>query len=203
MQTPHGIAEEAKYHVQSSLVSVALFETQLHLSFIQKNSKGAMKIALLLFVWLLPRLAAGFDYSLADGAALVLTDVETSIADIKTLFRREETLVSVKDIKWIANENGDTTGQSVLLWQTFVDRQLIASGSVSLADAGRELPTTIENVGNFTIDRRGRVPVEVLMRVDNSTESASGEYQAYNKGWSLAPLLAVLVLAMTTRMVCE
>lgn len=164
-----------------------------------------MKITTFLFSLLFARLAAGFDYSLAGDddqtAALVLTDLETGIKDIKTIFRDEETLVSVKDITWQANEDGDTTGSSVLMWQTFVDDKLIASGNVSLANVDRELPTTLDFAGNFTVSDRGRVQVQVLLKVDASNATASGEYQAYRKGWSLAPLLVVLFLAMTTRMV--
>ena len=160
-----------------------------------------MKIAAALLLWAMPRLAAGFDYSLVpDGekTAVKLTDKETSISDLKTIFTDEDILVSVSDVEWTSN--ADATNSTTLFWETYVDGQLQDSGTQSLADVGRELPTSFET-GEIKVASRGQHRIEVRLKVDDSVATASKEVQAYASGVSIIPLLVVLILAVTTRMV--
>ena len=76
----------------------------------------------------------------------------------------------------------------------------MATGSVSLEEVGRELPTSID-AGTIKVDKGGRYSIEVRMTIDGSKASADGEYEAYGAGVAIIPLLVVLVLAVTTHMV--
>ena len=154
----------------------------------------------LLLLW--PSLVTGFDYSLDGAEGLILTDSETGITDLKTIFTDEDTAVTVDGISWVANDDAtNTTGSLFLFWETFVNGELQDSGNVSLADVGRELPTSIE-AGTIKVSDRERVDISVIMTVDDSSAEATGSYKAYGKGMSIIPLLVVLIFAASTRMVC-
>jgi hypothetical protein len=62
--------------------------------------------------------AAAFDYSLAGGGDLFLTDVKTSISGIVTLFTGEDTAVAVEGIAWESGSNGTDT---FLIYETMVN----------------------------------------------------------------------------------
>jgi hypothetical protein len=76
----------------------------------------------------------------------------------------------------------------------------MATGSVSLEEVDRELPTSID-AGTIKVDKKGRYTIEVRMTIDDNEATASGEYEAYGAGVAIIPLLIVLVLAVTTHMV--
>ena len=163
-----------------------------------------MKIVAALLLLLLPSLAAGFDYSLVLGedTAVALVDKETGITDIRTIFTDEDVLVSVKEVMWERNDNNSTASSSdTLFWETFVDGKLQDSGSQSLANVGRELPTTIDT-GEIKVGARGTRTIAVVLTVDDANITVTKDVRAYASGVSIIPLLVVLILAVTTRMVC-
>jgi Na+/H+ antiporter NhaC len=47
----------------------------------------------------------------------------------------------------------------------------------------------------------GTATIEVILELDSSESSTSGEFQVYRAGVSLIPLFLILILAMTTQMV--
>lgn len=107
-------------------------------------------------------------------------------------------MVSVSGIKWKLSESPTDTLQ--LNWETLVDGQVIASGSVDLDSTSRELPTSVD-AGEIIISDRGRSTVEVVLTVDDSSASTSAEFQVFGSGAAIIPLLIILLLAMTTKMV--
>ena len=156
---------------------------------------------------ILPRLlplifqAAAFDYSLTGAGNIVLTDEATSITDIVTIFTDESVLVTVDGIEW--NATGSVEGSDNLLrFETLVDGETQASGSISLEDVSRELPTSID-AGAIKVDKGGRYTIEVILSVDSSEESTSESYEAYAAGVAIIPLIMVLVFAITTQMVSQ
>ena len=62
--------------------------------------------------------AAAFDYSLAKGGDLFLTDIKTSISGILTLFTGEDIAVAVEGIEWEEGSNGTDT---LLIYETLVN----------------------------------------------------------------------------------
>jgi hypothetical protein len=129
-----------------------------------------------------------------------LIDKETSIPGIKTIFKDKPALVSVSGIEWEASETPTST--LTLNWVTLVDGEIVTSGSVDLDSTSRELLTSID-AGEIIISDRGRSTVEVRLQVDNSSASTTAEFQVFGAGAAIAPLLIILFLAMTTKMVSE
>lgn len=81
----------------------------------------------------------------------------------------------------------------------FVDGVQQATGTVDLNDS-RQLPSEI-NAGNATVSNSGTHTIEVVVVLDDVETIGSRQYQSFNKGASFAPLVVVLVFAMTTHMV--
>jgi len=144
---------------------------------------------------------SAFDYGLSEGEDLRLSllDVDTGISDIKTIFNGELVGVTVVGIEFAPNE-GNVTTPDFITWETKVDGKVQASGTYSLVDVGRELPSEIE-VGEISVGSRGRHEIVVLLSLGDSSLEPSGEYESYAAGVSIIPLIVVLVLAASTRMV--
>jgi hypothetical protein len=143
-----------------------------------------------------------FDYSLDDTSetTMSITDDTTGIPNVKTLFIGELHSIVVDGMSWLPNESNASTTSDLLLWRTTIDGNVVASGNVSLADAGRELPSMID-AGSFTVSTNGKHSIEVRLMVDDSMLIVSGDYVAYRAGVSIIPMLLVLIMAMTTQLV--
>jgi hypothetical protein len=143
-----------------------------------------------------------FDYQITGSESIVLTDVETGIDKIATIFTDEQILVSVDGLTWEPSTTNVTESNNLLVWETFLDGQLQpqASGTQSLADTGRILPTRID-AGEIVVGSGGRVNIRVEITVDGNTITTEKEFEAYGSGVSIIPLLVVLVFALSTRMV--
>jgi hypothetical protein len=150
-------------------------------------------------VSLLATTGLAFDYAIYDPGVLVLSDVNTGISPIVTIFKGDEFNVTVQDIGWEPAENA--TDSDTLFWTTFINGNLAGNGTVSLADIGRELPTKIP-VGTYLINDKGTADIVVTLTLDGVNSTTSGSYQVYAAGLSIVPLIVILVLAMGTRMVC-
>jgi hypothetical protein len=148
--------------------------------------------------------ATAFDYGLNsepdEEPTLSLTDTETGIADIKTLFIGEPTAVTVNGLSWIPIEDGVESNASAIIWTTLVDGNVVATGNVSLVGLGRALPTTVE-AGSFIVTNNQEHTIEVVLKVDTTEVTVSTPIVAYRPGVSLFPLIVVLLLALTTHMV--
>ena len=156
-------------------------------------------LSLLFGAALLPH-ANAFNYALDSAGGLSLTDTETSITDIKTIFTDEATAVSVVGLEWVPNESNNTGGE-VLLCETFVGGEKVAEGEFNLTSLSeRELPDTVD-CGSITIKGNGRHEVTTKVSVDGSEVEVGQEFEAFAPGVAIIPLLVVLVLAMTTQMV--
>lgn len=143
--------------------------------------------------------AVAFDYDIVGGGSVVLTDVATQISPLETLFVEEKVAVVADGIEWEANGGNTTTG--TLSFETFLDGKLVASGSQSLDDIGRSLPSSVD-AGTLSVPKGGRYTIEVFMKVDDTSEaSTSGEFEAYGAGVAILPLLVIIVLAVATNMV--
>jgi len=147
--------------------------------------------------------ANAFTYELVGVDSLSLTDQETSIPDIKTIFKSEATGVSVSDLIWEARENGTDTGGNILTCQAYVgDEPQGEAGTFNLSElAEKELPAGMD-CGVIRINDSGRHTVRVVLTIeDNSEAEISGDFQVFGPGVAIIPLIIVLVLAITTQMV--
>jgi hypothetical protein len=124
--------------------------------------------------------AAAFDYSLVGAGSILLTDVETGIGDILTIFTDSVIGVAVDGLEW--NETGSVDqSDDTLYWETLLDGEVQSTGSFSLADVGRELPITFD-AGSVKTSKKGRRAIEVRITVDSSTASTDTSVQAYSAG---------------------
>lgn len=159
--------------------------------------------SLLLLVVLPLQQSAAFDYIFVEEPeepAIVLTDVETGISEIKTIFLNELVGVTATGIEWEALEDGETV-PDVALWENSVDGTVQASGELNLTDVGRVLPDELD-AGEIKISSRGRHKIVVTLALNGTSFfEASGEYEAYAAGVSIIPLIVVLIMAASTRMV--
>jgi hypothetical protein len=145
--------------------------------------------------------AFAFDYGLSAAGDLELTDIETGIEDIKTIFIKKDIAVKVTGVEWELSES-NTTGSDILRWETSVGGEVQATGELNLtSDIGpRELPDEID-AGSIRVSNPGRPEITVTLYVDETEASSSGEFEAYRPGAAIVPLIVVLLLALTTRMV--
>jgi hypothetical protein len=152
-----------------------------------------------LVYFLLFGLASGFDYGLiADTGELSFGDVETQISSIQTLFLDQEASVTVGGLAW--EQLNASSSDDLLFYETFVDGQLQSSGNMSLADVGRELPSSV-SAGTIIVTKRGTAYVTVFLKVGDSEAVVAGTMRSFKAGVSVIPLLIILILAMTTHMV--
>jgi hypothetical protein len=124
--------------------------------------------------------AAAFDYSLVGAGSLSLTDLETGIGGIMTIFTDSLIGVAVDGLEW--NETGSVDqSDDTLYWETLIDGEVQSTGNMSLADVGRQLPTSFD-AGSVKTSKKGRRSIEVRITVDSSTVSTDTKAQAYGAG---------------------
>lgn len=152
------------------------------------------------FILLLGEQVRAFNYNLFEAGGLSLTDIETSITDIRTLFTNELTSVAVTGVAWTPNETNSTDDET-LLCELMVDGVVVSNATLNLTElAARELPDTVE-CGSFEVKDNGAHDISVKLTVDESEIGTSTELQAFAPGVSIIPLVVVLVMALTTHMV--
>ena len=153
------------------------------------------------------RSTCAFDYDLASVGSISLMDSATSISDVVTLFLDQAVIVSVSDLEWvpIVKDYEYNEDENILHYETRVDGILQEEGNISLKDVGRELPSSID-VGEIIVTKAGRHEINVTITVVDSREegatvSTVAEYESYNKGLAIIPLMIIMILAVTTNMV--
>jgi hypothetical protein len=114
------------------------------------------------------------------------------------MFIGETVNVTLEGIEWAPKEN--ITNGTTVFYETYVNGVIQASGNYSLADVGRELPTS-GFAGTVKSDVKGTTSITVVLTLDGAESDTGGEYNTYAKGVAIVPLIIVLLLAMTTRMV--
>ena len=117
------------------------------------------------------------------------------------MFTGEEVNVTLEGMVWEPKQNA--TNDTTLFYDTFVNGMLEDSGNFSLADVGRELPSELF-CGTVSSGTKGTTTITVVLSLDDviyDDPPAENSYQTYAPGLSIVPLLIVLILAMTTRMV--
>ena len=137
--------------------------------------------------------------SIVSAGSISLTDVATSISGLQTIFVDNEIAVTADGLEWIASEAINDTNDT-LVYETLVDGNIVATGSVSLTDVDQELPTSID-AGTISIPNKGRYTIEVVLTIGDSEASTSSQFEAYGAGVAIIPLLVVLTLAICTNMV--
>ena len=126
-----------------------------------------------------------------------INDVASEIPDIATI-HNSRVFEVIQGLTW--NEQVFVLNSTnTLIWTMFVDGVQQATGTVDLNDS-RQLPSEI-NAGNATVSSTGTHTIEVVVVLDDVETIGSRQYQSFNKGASFAPLVVVLVFAMTTHMV--
>lgn len=163
---------------------------------------------LLITLLILPASTTALEYVPdASGSTLNLEDESTKIGEIRTIFIGDTTLVALDGIEWSAVESDSTanaTSSNNLVWETAVNGVIQDSGVIGLSDVDdRDLPTSIE-AGSIVIEKRQTATVSVTIFLEDDPKASttgSGNYQTFARGASLVPLILILVLAMTTKMV--
>jgi len=146
------------------------------------------------FVSTSSNLQGGYD---VEADYLYINDVASQIPDIATI-HNGRTFEVIQGLVW-SEQEFVSNSTNVLLWTMFVDGNEQASGEIDLS-ASRALPSEI-NAGTASVSNSGTHTIEVVVSVDDIESGASRDYQSFNKGASFAPLVVVLVFAVTTHMV--
>lgn len=146
-------------------------------------------------LWLVGTAATAKAFELTGSGGISLTDVDTGIGPIETVFTDEPTLVTVTGLEW----GEDTSTVTTLTYETFVNGKSKASGSIDL-DADEGLPGSVE-AGEVFVNDRGTTSFRVVLTSGDSSSENSADFQAFGNGVAIIPLLVVLGLAVTTRMV--
>jgi hypothetical protein len=130
--------------------------------------------------------------------ALYLIDSQSSIEDLKTLHNGFKVAVSVSGIAWSVMT--EPKNSSVMTWTTFVDGNVVQSDTIDLAADGFN-PIQSIDVGEITSSGSGRRFVTVDLELNGVTTTVEGEYESFQSGVTIIPLIVILVLAATTHMV--
>lgn len=126
-----------------------------------------------------------------------INDIASEIPDIATI-HNDRVFEVVQGLAW-DEQAFVPSSTNLLLWTMFVDGKERASGQVDLR-ASRVLPSEI-NAGNATVSNSGTHTIEVVVNLDDIETAGSRNYQSFGMGASFAPLVVVLLFAMTTHMV--
>ena len=121
--------------------------------------------------------------------SVLLTDEETQISGIETLFLDQNVMVTVDGVEW--EFSNSTGGDFEVKYETFVDDELQDSGTISLVGTGRELPTSFD-VGVIKAEDKGEVSISVTLTLDENEVSTDSTHQAFKAGNAIWPLLLVL-----------
>jgi hypothetical protein len=146
-------------------------------------------------------LTQGFDYMIDVGESslgLFLIDIESGIDSLQSLHTGDTIAVEVSGIAWIARET--PTDTSNLTYSTFLDGDLVATGTVDLSADGKTLPGSVA-AGEITVTSAGRRTITVELVLDGVKNVAESEYECFGAGVAMFPLLVILILAATTQMV--
>ncbi|CAJ1935026.1 unnamed protein product [Cylindrotheca closterium] len=141
---------------------------------------------------------AAFDYDIVGAGSVVLTDVDTGISDLRTIFTDDEIAVSLDGLEW--ESNGGNTTDGLLFYKTYLDGELMSEGNMTLGDVGRELPSGLD-AGTVKATAGGRHTIEVIVTSGEAEAVTDREVESYAAGVSILPLLVILVLSVTTNMV--
>jgi len=114
------------------------------------------------------------------------------------MFIGEEVNVTLADIVWEPAEVA--TNATTVFYETSVNGVVQATGNYSLEGVGRELPSD-GFVGTVKSNQKGTSTITVVLTLDNVVSETGASYQTYAPGVSIVPLILILILAMTTRMV--
>ena len=158
-----------------------------------------MKSALFLLSALFVQATDAFQLLPCEECTVELTDDDTGISSIKTIFKGEAMNATVTGLAW--DLAAETAANSSIMYKTFVNDQLVEEGSVEVGD-GTDLPSSIQVGSLIVVNDRGEVTIRVdLMQGTATEESTSRTYQSFRPGVSIIPLLVVLIMAFSTKMV--
>lgn len=143
-------------------------------------------------VWLATAVGMVDAYDITAAGDISLTDVETGISDLRTVFTDEDTLVTVSGLEW-----EDTETVTEVTFETFVNGKLKASGTV---DTTEGLPDSID-AGTVVVKDRGTASFYVKITSGETSADTQADFQSFGNGVAIIPLLVVLGLAVTTQMV--
>lgn len=114
------------------------------------------------------------------------------------MFIGQDVNVTLANIVWEPVENA--TNASVVFYKTSVNGVVQATGNYSLIGIGRELPTS-GFAGTVKSDTKGTATIKGVVSLDNVESETDSSYQTYAPRVSIVPLIMVLLLAISTRMV--
>ena len=135
------------------------------------------------------------DYAL-DGASMTLSDMTTGVSDIITLFDNYEFEI-VTSLSW-ASISPAVNSSNILKWVTSVDGEDVGSGEFTIAS--RQLPSEIDT-GTATVSKSGKHTVAVTVSLDDTVVYAVENYQSFKAGVAIIPLIIIIGLAMSLKMV--
>lgn len=134
----------------------------------------------------------GFTLGESD-LSLTLTDAETGVSPVSTVFVQEKVGVVVQNITWEGSRDAD----SFLWYTTSIDGEVVAEGKIYLSEDEEELPTSIF-AGEAVVSNRGSTKIEVKLAISDSKASASVTVQSF-RGWvTLFPFLAIIFATLIT-----
>lgn len=145
--------------------------------------------------------AYSLDQSEANDLMVRLTDVETNISPISLLLQNKETKVTVEGLSWSSNSTSDNENQEKFLnYTTYVEDDVVASGSILLPDDPLELPVSID-VGVLSVRNTGTVSLRVVLMDMEMRESwVDMQVRAYQPWIASVPFVVALIMFLAFRM---
>lgn len=142
-------------------------------------------------LWLAATTVSG--YEITSAGEMSLTDSDTGISGILTVFTDEPIMVTLDGLEW-----GEDMNVTTLSWEVFIEGKSVLQDSMELD--GEDLPSSLE-AGEVYVKDRGMTNFRVELTSGESSADTSLDLPAFGNGVAIIPLLVVLGLAMTTKMV--
>lgn len=138
-----------------------------------------------------------YGYELTSVGDISLTDEDTGLSGLATIFTGEPTKVTVGDLEW----DSENTANSTLRYETFINDKSVNAGEMALDQSS--MPPSSVDVGTILLENgnSGTTTIRVEFSTGSSSQSTSADFQAFRNGVAIIPLLVVLFFAATTRIV--
>jgi hypothetical protein len=119
-----------------------------------------------------------------------------------TAFENSRVDIIIRGLGWEPEVENDQHRQSnaTVYWSTSIQGVLVANGTYSLDPSVDRLPESL-NVGHAILKERGRLEVTVAVAYLDHMIVTSTSVQVYPSMVAVLPLLALICLAISTKMV--
>lgn len=126
----------------------------------------------------------------SSSISLTLKDSKSGLEAENVLFVEGKTTVVVDGIVWA----GEADGSNSLSYETSVNGEVQAFGSITLSDDPLNLPSSVE-AGEIVVKERGKTAIEVILVSGSSKSEGSTQVQTIATWMSAIPFIFAMIFS--------